>query len=880
MKTPHFLKMTTLLLTGALALAGCQGEKGPQGDTGPQGPTGATGASGATGPTGPAGQDGTTGPTGPNGADGATGPTGPQGPTGPAGGITPVAQAESCSICHANAAALHQGAYNTFTDATTLTATLNSIVSTANATGGTYTVVATVTLKQNGLPIGDTSLLKQFRLYAAPYDAATRKVAAAAAVPVVTLAGNASALTATATAGVYTATNATAKWAPELGVAGYDVYVYGLVATGTPATGTLYPDVYNFGQVLSGTATYTSAANVAACEACHGAPYRKEGYRMAHVGGLSDFLACKACHYDSRAGGHQAWQLFADDPAAYAAQGGTPTTAQKAKYAYTANVMNDVHMPHAMEFDYPQSMANCTTCHAGKLAQTLSDENFTLATCKSCHPVAGANTGRAPALNTIMQATPAIAGVHQMSYNGALQFFDLYEGQPDSFSALGLRCNTCHTSVGGTAPTFSQMHAGYNPLIYTADPGLNDANLTRYSDQIKARIDSAAFTAATNVLNVKFSATSSVAALPAASIVPTVIVSLYGYDTKDFIVSGNNKDVDASANLSLAITSATVTHPRIAVVAAANGAWEVNADLSAWASLISSGAVKRVEISVLPKIQIQVGIDNTKTPPAPIMKSVAVNAPSKTLNLGTSAFESAFFGNAIVDVAKCNKCHDALATTFHGAERGGNVVVCRTCHTGLNPGAHLEMQSRSIDSYVHAAHSFQQFDINKVDFSDPVAKLKYGLRIEATYPMFTRMNCESCHVTSSLTNPALKVTDASYYPTYGAPDNSKSLPGVLSGSQTIMSVNNVITWDRAIGSIPAYVTGPGSRACGGCHRANMINEDDASTLLGFYQHTGNQTGGYMVPVGTQLPASAANATVAGRYGSLDEAIKKVMDLFK
>jgi hypothetical protein len=61
----------------------------------------------------------------------------------------------------------------------------------------------------------------------------------------------------------------------------------------------------------------------------------------------------------------------------------------------------------------------------------------------------------------------------------------------------------------------------------------------------------------------------------------------------------------------------------------------------------------------------------------------------------------------------------------------------------------------------------------------------------------------------------------------------------------------------------------------------MINEDDASTLLGFYQHTGNQTGGYMLPVpATQLPAGAGNATVAGRYQVLDDAIKTIMGLFK
>ena len=45
----------------------------------------------------------------------------------------------------------------------------------------------------------------------------------------------------------------------------------------------------------------------------------------------------------------------------------TITAAEKTKYAYKTRLMNDVHMSHAMEFAYPQSMKNCVTCHAGKL---------------------------------------------------------------------------------------------------------------------------------------------------------------------------------------------------------------------------------------------------------------------------------------------------------------------------------------------------------------------------------------------------------------------------------------------------------------------------------------------------------------------------------
>jgi len=73
---------------------------------------------------------------------------------------------------------------------------------------------------------------------------------------------------------------------------------------------------------------------------------------------------------------------------------------------------------------------------------------------------------------------------------------------------------------------------------------------------------------------------------------------------------------------------------------------------------------------------------------------------------------------------------------------------------------------------------------------------------------------------------------------FDVPDQTESLPAVLSASDS----ND--TWDRKIGNVPSYVVGPASKACGGCHRANLINEDDAGGLAAFNQHT--KAGGYLV----------------------------------
>jgi hypothetical protein len=93
---------------------------------------------------------------------------------------------------------------------------------------------------------------------------------------------------------------------------------------------------------------------------------------------------------------------------------------------------------------------------------------------------------------------------------------------------------------------------------------------------------------------------------------------------------------------------------------------------------------------------------------------------------------------------------------------------------------------------------------------------------------------------------------------YDVPDQSGSLPGLLSAADPVEG--------REIGEVPAYVTGPASRACGGCHRAELINEDAAGELAILNQHT--KQGGYLVEGGED--ASSTLATI----------IAEIMAIFK
>ena len=571
------------------------------------------------------------------------------------------------------------------------------------------------------------------------------------------------------------------------------VVVYGRDETVNRIPGTRVSQArYPFAAVeVLGTVDYVSAANSAGCEKCHTTPYLKHGYIYAETGPGTDFFVCKACHLDNGEGGHFMWQLLVDDARLIITlqeelgedweESGDP---RLDKYAYKTSIMNDVHMSHAMEFPYPQSMATCATCHDGKLGDVLNQDTFTLETCKSCHPVTDADG------ESIMDA-PALFDAMPSSH---ATFID-----PDTYEDASIGCNSCHTDAGG-AP-FVSIHAGYDPIIYT---DANDG--TKISEEITVSIDSVALNGYT--LSVAFSAagTANGGSLDAVNILPGVMVGLYGANTKDYLVGPHERDVDSTRNLEFDIvgspggTDWTTDYPRGAVDPSSTpGNWLVTFDLSHWANLIDDGTVWRGEVGVMPELRNPGG------------DRVAINAVSETFELAGGIVEP--LTNIVNVDTGCNNCHDALGTTFHGPDRGGSIEVCRLCHITMNDGSHMEMQSRSIDAYVHGIHAFQPFDFGDIDFSDEVEALHFEHHIGFIYPTLG-FDCESCH------NPG----------TYDVPSQTDSMPGWSSPSDA-----NATT-TRAINDIPDYISGPAGRACGSCHIVPLINADDATGLDELFSH--------------------------------------------
>ena len=746
------------------------------------------------------GKDGAAGRDGVDGTDGAPAPV----PDAVMAAIEK-AQVESCSTCHDDVGGGgHQVIYDSYVDASAFEMTFTDFTSTPN--GGLFDVSLEVTITKNGAPFTDYAGLDQKRFYTDRFDSTTGQYfeAFTSLNDTVTM----------VTDGNYVITEAGLSFNPTV-----NGQIYGYIAQ-TPLfekfggsseipSGShvhLYDDVASaalaYGDAMATDPdAYVSAANVEGCIACHGAPYAKHGYREAVVAGIPDFASCKVCHNDDGEGGHIEWQYMVDEPLNWAT--GVAATAD---YSYFRNIMNDTHMSHAMEFPYPMSMSNCNTCHEDKLDMVLNDESFTAETCMSCHPLQGLD-----AWPEDVGAT--LEGDYAQPHRAPpLEFLWARAGVDQAFHTATANCISCHSDPlnppgTGFAGTFDAYHSGYDATIY------NDMG-EKYSDLYPVTIDG--ITMAGDLMTINFSGD--------ATIVPEVLVSFYGWDTKNFIVGSHERDANGvdcphssrpGCKMEYVPESSGGSANPLFVEDAASvpGTWMVTLDTAALQltktdlipTLIANGDIKMAEVSITPELELG-GMD------------VVLLATSETYDLGGSMIVGDYFSgaNATVDLEKCNVCHDSLASTFHSESgRGGDgIQVCKACHTTTFPGSHIEMASRAIDSYVHAIHSFQPFDLDDVvDADDPVLTARNGQHIGHVFPNFTIRNCEACH------NPG----------TYDVPDQAKSMPGVLSASFDIA--------DRNIGTVPEAVTGAASRACGGCHRADLINPDLAGDLASFNAHT-------------------------------------------
>jgi hypothetical protein len=657
---------------------------------------------------------------------------------------------ESCATCHSNETILngdaHQAKYDVYADTDGYALDVTSITLAPNVDPTKSDVTLTMILTQNGTPVS-ASLASLFEAVTCVVQwpgqtnygtALGTPTSSNAATGEYTITKTAVAIDPAATAfiGYVELANKRITWTKGGAISSAQFKAYETLVADGLAYGTY--------------ATKTAIANVSGCVKCHagdGKPYLKHGHIDPAVtdqnGGSEnvDFLTCQYCHNTSR-------ESHATDGFIQLKDG----TETAVAYHTDSTLMNDVHMSHAMEFGYPQGMNNCVTCHEGYLNSTATgifkDANFTYETCRSCHGVAK--------LQELADATWPTA-------------------HPDVKTSTCLAAG-CHANAagnnGGGAGSFAELHNnGYSKSVFTSSG-------VKYADEIQFAIDKTNSTLTGDKMHIVFTVDrGALTTIGYDTFVPSIYVAAYGYNTKDFLVSNHNKDANEK-RLGEYTWGGTTNPPYFtaATHTAGTNTWAIDYDITALTNEAPAGAINRIEIAIAPKVTVS-------------GTAIALSATSETYNITTANKGFVAAASDIVEVNKCNTCHEQLTSkTFHVASgRGGSIVVCRMCHVPTDGAGHYEMQSKSIDSYVHSIHSFQTEE-------------------EGYYPNFTVTNCESGHKAG----------------TYNVPDQSKSLPGVLSASTD--------------GTVPEYVTGPASRACGSCHRATDIREDDASSLASLNAH--------------------------------------------
>ena len=856
----------SILVVGTLAFAvsGCEGDDGRDGADGADGAPGAPGDPGDPGDPGAPGADGNDGvscwdlnangigdlPDEDVNGDGAVDVDDCQPGSDPIASAIAEAQIESCATCHSGAGDGHQGVYNQYADPDTLVMEFTSLDVQPDGAGA-FDLTLDFTITWNGVPYTGplsgagsdfASPQGSASFYVVEYDSGTGEFdnAGLPGFGNPLSAGNAD----SNGDGSYTLTqNIPVDPTAFTGGAIVSRLVTGPLdieddhydPQGNGNRAQIFAHNASASIAIGDFAAFESAADVAACEACHGAPYRKHGTYPAEIadGNTPAFAMCRGCHNEASNGGHPEWQHEMDDPFAWAT-GQAPTAEQLARYGYERTLQQDVHMSHALHLPYPQSMANCATCHTGaKLAQVLDNDNFQGDTCQGCHVIEG------------IDASPAYGAQEEGEYyqpHRAPAFGYLWRRGFDlTFHenlAAGTDCRSCHGPIGEGppvnavgAPSLSDYHSGYDKYIY-------DAAGNRYATTYTATIDSIAYDDATDTITVEYHGSD-------AAVVPELLISFYGWDTKDFLVPSHWRDVSEGCFNSRSQTFGGCRfefepgdeNPLFTAddtVAPPN--YRTTANLSAFVAeltddiptLIDNMDVTKFEVTLTP--YIDVGLD----------EDITLNAVTATYDLMAGGIVSNYFkgDGAITPYENCNACHDQLAVTFHsGSGRAGEITTCRNCHAGTNPGGHLEMQSRSIESYVHGIHSFQDFDTDDIFEApfDPVRAKRYDAHINHFFPYFTALACEACH------NPG----------TYNVPDQSKSMPGAISASYSVDTWYSIIPdgqpneggaiedpSGRNIGSVPEHVVGPASKACGACHRADLINADKAGDLAAFNAHTG------------------------------------------
>jgi len=412
------------------------------------------------------------------------------------------------------------------------------------------------------------------------------------------------------------------------------------------------------------------------CDNCHMENLLKHGYISTRPidqdGKERPFLSCVVCHNNGRNSYHGApVELNLNDT--------TPASTE-------ATLRNTVHAFH-VEFDYPQSMSNCVTCHTGaQLEYVVSNAFKDYDTCQTCHG------------DLITKYGEHFPLPHDETYKTR-------------------NCYYCHEQER-IGPKYAEVHnGGYSFSKYYYDTETKKA--TRWSKRVEYQIDEIKYDNATNKLTVDWSV-----------LVDGKPYTLKeGFDEKAEFDFGTDNLTDQKGAYVLVGYLGFGSQDVVAYVRANTS---INGDGTATSTLVLDNTtltdyqVKAVKVGILGVAAYKSNATDDNS------RHIAVTNITTNYNLETLKEEEV---GLTVSQAKCDSCHNELIIHDSGRYRHdavGNPDSCMFCHNPATPAGHYTEQSRALDTYLHALHEGQP--------------LPDGSGAMEEYPVGSMANCAKCHI--------------------------------------------------------------------------------------------------------------------------------------
>jgi OmcA/MtrC family decaheme c-type cytochrome len=566
---------------------------------------------------------------------------------------------------------------------------------------------------------------------------------------------------------------------------------------------------------------------VGACLECH-------SKFTFHGGNRQDTRFCVVCHSDQR--------KYGRTEAATTATGYSGST-NKIKGLAAGDLPSFIHRLHmgeeltktgynygGIQFNhvrYPQDPRNCATCHTKSDATPQGDNWKSVPSrlaCGACHDGIDWATGKGLTLAEARQGLTTSAYGH---IGGA--------------QADDAKCALCHNSTAIAEYHRTLVATTHNP---TAKEGVakfayelssvtvNASRQPVIKFQIKK--DGTAVTALatpTTVVNTSGSTVVSPTYEPIANFAggPSLYVA---YAVAQDGISAP-ADFNAYSSVSLtnllvagSLNQGTITGPDT------DGFWTATLTGTATSPITVPADAKMVTGAIIGSFT-QKNVDGYPYTPANVTVAPTTSASGGVVNKTQlkMLLASGITGNtarrAIVDTAKCNKCHEQLGTQpeFHGGARN-DATSCAICH---NPNRASSGWSADSTAFVHAIHASSKRSVpyvwHAISATDDYSMIGYPGVLK---------NCEACHLPGTADFSASASVNAMANRLYRT-----VATGTLASTSTSayrFAPANLVARDVAFGSGFSYnvatgvttaaagttlVTSPTANACFACHDSDL-----------------------------------------------------------